>query len=215
MRMTEMIRNVLLSISFKPAAAWVANWFQNVNDVTSFTAFLNLCVLIFHHFLNFSSIKNSTHRSARLPPRGASATSNTVSLCVRGYSCISCLLWRVFGLSDFSHRAARLEMEGFIGKRLSLITKADIRYEGVLQAIALAEQTITLANVRSYGTEGRSTTLVVPPGKPEGWSLLQFKSDQIKDLTMLNEPVRVLWRRRRPLSSSHHVSLSIPILLPL
>ena len=35
-------------------------------------------------------------------------------------------------------------MESFIGKKLSLVTKAEIRYTGVVEAIDMTEHTITL-----------------------------------------------------------------------
>ncbi len=46
-------------------------------------------------------------------------------------------------------------MESFIGKKLSLVTKAGIRYTGVVMTIDATERTISLAGGASLLARGR------------------------------------------------------------
>lgn len=42
-----------------------------------------------------------------------------------------------------------------IGSYISLITKAESRYEGILTDVDKVKKTMSLKNVKGYGTEGR------------------------------------------------------------
>mmetsp|Transcript_2186 Transcript_2186/g.5824 ORF Transcript_2186/g.5824 Transcript_2186/m.5824 type:complete len:369 (+) Transcript_2186:51-1157(+) len=72
-----------------------------------------------------------------------------------------------------------------LGNRISLISKKNIRYEGILYSINETNSTLALQNVTSYGTEGRekadpSTAFVAPQ---EGiHAYLLFRGCDIKDL---------------------------------
>ena len=52
----------------------------------------------------------------------------------------------------------------FIGSRISLVSKSEIRYEGTLHTIDTKESTVALKNVRSFDTEGRRFSLRVSTG---------------------------------------------------
>ena len=50
-----------------------------------------------------------------------------------------------------------------LGSKISIITKVQIRYEGILFAFDTDGSSLTLANVRSFGTEDRATDRPVAP----------------------------------------------------
>ncbi|KAF4041827.1 FDF domain-containing protein [Phytophthora infestans] len=68
----------------------------------------------------------------------------------------------------------------YLGSRISLVSKTDIRYEGFLFNIDTRQSTVALQNVRSFGTEGRRAEHVPP--SPHILQYATFKAAEIKDL---------------------------------
>ncbi|ETW02257.1 hypothetical protein H310_05808, partial [Aphanomyces invadans] len=68
----------------------------------------------------------------------------------------------------------------YIGSRISLISKTDIRYEGLLFNIDTRQSMVALQNVRSFGTEGRRPDHIPPSETVLPYAT--FKASEIKDL---------------------------------
>merc|ERR1712038_2215890 len=72
-----------------------------------------------------------------------------------------------------------------IGCTLSLTSKANIRYEGVLKGIDTEKCTLTLNNVQSFGTEDRSSK-VIPPSQ-DIYDLIIFNGHDIQDVQVVEK----------------------------
>ncbi|CAL1608724.1 unnamed protein product [Knipowitschia caucasica] len=75
----------------------------------------------------------------------------------------------------------------YIGSKISLISKAQIRYEGILSTVDTDRSTVALAKVKSYGTEDRHTDRPVP-SKDEVYEFIIFRGSDIKDITVSEPP---------------------------
>uniref|UniRef100_A0A3Q2XI94 Sm domain-containing protein n=1 Tax=Hippocampus comes TaxID=109280 RepID=A0A3Q2XI94_HIPCM len=76
----------------------------------------------------------------------------------------------------------------YIGSKISLISKAQIRYEGVLSYVDTERSTVALAKVKSYGTEDRHAGSPLPP-KDEVYEYIIFRGSDIKEITV-SEPTK-------------------------
>ncbi|XP_074469637.1 protein LSM14 homolog B-B-like [Sebastes fasciatus] len=75
----------------------------------------------------------------------------------------------------------------YIGSKISLISKAQMRYEGILSSVDTDRSTVALAKVKSCGTEDRHTDRPAPP-KDEIYEYIIFRGSDIKDITVSEPP---------------------------
>ena len=91
----------------------------------------------------------------------------------------------------------------YIGSKISLISKAEIRYEGILYEVNSKDSTVTLSKgihrhktvialfsislVRSFGTEGRPAVKHIQP-RSEVYEYIIFRGSDIKDLSVNEMP---------------------------
>ncbi|XP_037077814.1 protein LSM14 homolog B-like [Pollicipes pollicipes] len=77
----------------------------------------------------------------------------------------------------------------YLGNRISLISSSQIRYEGILYTIDTVQGTVTLAQVRSFGTEDRPTERPVAE-RDEIYDFIVFRGSDIKDIKLCNVQVQ-------------------------
>ena len=80
----------------------------------------------------------------------------------------------------------QIEPQLSLGSKLTIISKAGIRYEGTLYLIDTVKESIALQNVRSFGTEKRNVPKFHPP-KPQIFECIVFKASDLQDLTLVPE----------------------------
>ncbi|PKK64134.1 hypothetical protein RhiirC2_666458 [Rhizophagus irregularis] len=79
---------------------------------------------------------------------------------------------------------------GYIGSKISLISKSDIRYVGILHSINSADSTVALEQVRSYGTEGRRGPAEEIPPSDNIFEYIVFRGSDVKDLHVCEAPAQ-------------------------
>ncbi|KAG8163161.1 hypothetical protein KVR01_007639 [Diaporthe batatas] len=80
-------------------------------------------------------------------------------------------------------------MSDFLGARISLISKSDIRYVGTLYEINSNESTVSLENVRSHGSEGRKgDPSEEVSASDQVYDFIVFRGSDVKDLRIEEGP---------------------------
>eukprot|EP01134_Creolimax_fragrantissima_P006960 CFRG6960T1 len=74
----------------------------------------------------------------------------------------------------------------YLGSKISLISKSNIRYEGVLYTIDPEKAAVALSTVVSFGTEGRRGGVDEVPPSHEVYSYITFRGADIKDLHVVD-----------------------------
>merc|ERR1711863_32639 len=75
----------------------------------------------------------------------------------------------------------------YLGSKISLISKSEIRYEGILYTIDTKDSTVALSKVRSFGTEDRPTDRPAAP-RDEVYEYIIFRGTDIKDIRVCQPP---------------------------
>ena len=75
----------------------------------------------------------------------------------------------------------------YLGSKISLISKSEIRYEGILYTLDTKDSTVALSKVRLFGTEDRPTDCPVTP-REEIYEYIIFRGSEIKDIRICQPP---------------------------
>eukprot|EP01017_Pseudomicrothorax_dubius_P009914 TRINITY_DN1346_c0_g1_i11.p1 TRINITY_DN1346_c0_g1~~TRINITY_DN1346_c0_g1_i11.p1 ORF type:complete len:395 (-),score=111.16 TRINITY_DN1346_c0_g1_i11:185-1369(-) len=94
-------------------------------------------------------------------------------------------------------------------KKITIILKSEMRYEGSLYQINPQDQNIALANVRCFGTEGRRPQDEVPPSSIVQ-DFLVFKGTEIKDIKVIDMPANAPGATQPPAQPGQQPQAPVP-----
>ncbi|KAK2196641.1 bifunctional Lsm14-like [Babesia duncani] len=77
-----------------------------------------------------------------------------------------------------------MSIDPFIGSKISILSNANIRYEGLLFRLNTEDTTLLLQNVKCMGSEGRGDKQVPPSNKIHDF--IVFRGEDIKDLAVVD-----------------------------
>ena len=79
------------------------------------------------------------------------------------------------------------QTDAYTGKRVSVLTKAQSRYEGTVIKIDKVERALHLSNVRQFGTEGRRNGDNEIAAKDLIAEVLVFRIQLVENFHIINE----------------------------
>ena len=85
-----------------------------------------------------------------------------------------------------------MQSQSILGSKLSIVTTAHVRYEGILREVDPINKAMTLINIRSFGTEGRRGGENEIAPSTTDISEARFKVDHIKDFKIISKPDPIL-----------------------
>ncbi|KAK4580144.1 hypothetical protein LTR86_000347 [Recurvomyces mirabilis] len=91
-------------------------------------------------------------------------------------------------------------MSEYIGSRISLISKSDIKYIGTLHEINSENHTVALESVTSHGTEGRKGDPAEEiSGSDHVYEYIVFRGSDVKELNIVAPPAETTRENERPM----------------